>query len=76
MSNFIKFSTIIINTSKIKSIEIKEGIYSITLTTNTFDGFMLFSNGYIKSINDTFELCKKKHPVDYKILTDWINKIK
>jgi hypothetical protein len=76
MNNFIKFSTVIINTSKIKSIEIKEGIYSLTLTTNTFDGFMLFSSGYLKTINDTFTICEKQHPVDYKILTDWINKIK
>lgn len=75
MNNFIKFSTVIINASKIKSIEIKHGIYCVTLTTNTFDGFMLFTSGYLKTINDKFEICKKQHPKDYKILTDWINKI-
>jgi hypothetical protein len=36
---------------------------------------MLFSSGYFKSINDKVELCEKKDPKDYKILSDWINKI-
>jgi hypothetical protein len=75
MNNFIKFSTVIINTSKIKSIQIKEGIYSITLTTNKLDGFMLFTSGYLTSNNYKVEICEKQHPGDYKILTDWINKI-
>ena len=53
----------------------KNNTYIITLTTHTLDGFMLFSSGYFKSINDKVELCKKKDPIDYKILSDWINKI-
>ena len=53
----------------------KNNTYIITLTTHTLDGFMLFSRGYFKSINDQVELCKKKDPIDYKILSDWINKI-
>ncbi len=75
MNNFIKFSTIVLNTSKIKSIEIKQGLYCITLTTHKLDGFMLFTSGYLNSINDRVEICEKQHPGDYKILTDWINKI-
>jgi hypothetical protein len=75
MSNFIKFSSIILNTSKIKAIEMTNTKYIITLSTNTLDGFMLFTSGYFKSIDDKFEICKIQHPEDYKILTDWINKI-
>ena len=75
MSKFIKFSSILLNTSKIKTIEMKNNTYIITLTTHALDGFMLFSSGYFKSINDKFELCEKKDPKDYKILSDWINKI-
>ena len=75
MSNFIKFSSVILNTSKIKAIEMNNNKYIITLTTNTLDGFMLFTSGYFKSINDQVEICKQQHPEDYKILTDWINKI-
>ncbi len=75
MNNFIKFSTIILNTSKIKSIEIKQGLYCITLTTPKLDGFMLFTNGYLNSINEKVEICEKQYPEDYKILTEWINKL-
>ena len=75
MPNFINFSSVIINTSKIKAIEMTNNKYIITLSTNTLDGFMLFTSGYFKSINDKVEICKTQHPEDYKILTDWINKI-
>ena len=75
MTNFIKFSSILINTSKIKAIEMTNNKYIITLSTNILDGFMLFTSGYFKSINDKVEICEKQHPEDYKILTDWINKI-
>jgi hypothetical protein len=53
----------------------KNNTYIITLSTNTLDGFMLFTSGYFKSINDKFEICEKKYPEDYKTLTNWINKI-
>jgi hypothetical protein len=75
MSNFIKFNTLLINTSKIRTIEMKNNTYIITLSTNTLDGFMLFTSGYFKSINDKFEICENKYPEDYKTLTNWINKI-
>ena len=76
MSNFIKFSSIVINASKIKTIHMQNNIYYITLTTNKFDGFMLFTNGYLNSNNDKIEICGKKNPIDYNILSEWINKIK
>ena len=75
MSNFIKFRNLLINTSKIRTIEMKNNTYIITLSSNTLDGFMLFTSGYFKSINDKYEICEKKYPEEYKILTDWINKI-
>ena len=49
--------------------------YIITLSINKLDGIMFFSSGYFKSINDKVEICQKTYPEDYKILTDWINKI-
>ena len=75
MSKFIKFSTLLINTSKIRTIEMTNNKYIITLSINKLDGFMLFTNGYFTSINDKYEICKKTYPEDYKILTEWINKI-
>jgi hypothetical protein len=76
MSNFIKLSSIVINASKIKTIHMQNNIYYITLTTKQFDGFMLFTNGYLNSINDKIEICGKKNQIDYNILSEWINKIK
>ena len=75
MSNFIKFSTLLINTSKIRTIEMTNNTYIITLSINKLDGIMFFSSGYFKSINDKVEICQKTYPEDYKILTDWLNKI-
>ena len=75
MSNFIKFSTILINTSKIRTIEMTNNTYIITLSINKLDGIMFFSSGYFKSINDKYEICEKTYPEEYKTLTDWINKI-
>ena len=76
MSNFIKFSSIVINASKIKTIHMQNNIYYITLTTNKFDGFMLFTNSYLNSNNNKIEIYGKKNPIDYNILSEWINKIK
>ena len=75
MSNFIKLTSMLINTSKISMIEIQNNKYCIHLVENKLDGFWLFSSGYLTSIqNKQIEVCKEKHPIDYKNLTDWINK--
>ena len=76
MSNFIKFISIVINASKIKTIHMQNNIYYITLTTNKFDGSMLFTNNYLNTNNDKIKICGKKNPRDYNILSEWINKIK
>jgi len=75
MSHFIKFSNLIINTSKISKIEIINNTYCIHLVNNTIDGFFLFSSGFINSYNEKITVCKVNHPNDYKILTDWLEKV-
>jgi hypothetical protein len=75
MTHFIKFSNLIINTIKINKIEILHNKYHIHLVNDKIDGFFLFSNGYIDARNDQYEICKDKNPVDYMILTEWIDKI-
>ena len=74
MSNFIKLTSMLINTSKISMIEIQNNKYCIHLVENKLDGFWLFTSGYLKTIQK-IEVCKEKHPIDYKNITDWINKI-
>ena len=76
MSNFIKLTSMLVNTSKISMIEIQNNKYCIHLIENKLDGFWLFSSGYLTTIqNKQIEVCKEKHPIDYKNVTDWINKI-
>ena len=75
MANFLKLTSIIINTSHINKIEIKNNKYEIHLNNNKVEGFIFFSNGTIYSKNDIIEICKNKDPFDYSIITEWINDI-
>ena len=76
MSNFIKLTSMIINISRVSAIEIHASKYLIHVTDDKFDGFWLFTSGYLHSNKDKhIEVCKEQHPVDYKNLTEWINKI-
>ena len=75
MTNFIKLTSIIINTSHINKIEIKNNKYEIHLNNNKVEGFIFFSNGTIYSKNDIIEICKNKDSFDYSIITEWINDI-
>jgi hypothetical protein len=75
MSRFIKFSNMIINTLKINKVEIIDNTYCIHMEHNKIDGFFLFSSGYITSHNERITVCKVNHPSDYKILTDWLEKV-
>jgi hypothetical protein len=69
MTNFLKLTSIIINTSNISKIEIKNNKYEIHLNNNKVEGFIFFSK------NDIIEICKNKDPLDYSIITEWINDI-
>jgi len=67
-SRFIRLSNIIVNTSKIVTIDILPTKYVIFMCNHHLDGGWLFSSGKI-------EICQNKNPMDYIILTDWIKKI-
>ena len=75
MSHFIKFSNLIINTSKITKIEKINNTYCIHIVNNTIDGFFIFTSGYINSYNEKITVCEVNHHNDYKILTDWLDKV-
>jgi len=74
MVNFIKLSSVIINSLKISKIEIFENKYCIHLSKPKIDGFFLFTSGFINTIDDTLVVCKNTHPKDYDSLTEWINR--
>lgn len=76
MSNFIKLTSMIINISKVSAIEIHASKYCIHVTDDKFSGLWLFTSGVLNSNKDKqIEVCKEEHPIDYKNLTEWINKI-
>jgi hypothetical protein len=78
MSRFIKLTNKIINTSQIVRIEIykKPNAYSLFLNQIYIDGYNFFSFGGISSNELSLHIYEDTHKDDYKIITDWINKIK
>ena len=75
MVNFIKLSTLVINSAKIRSIEILENKYCIQLSDVNVEGFFLFTNGTINTLHEKIEVYKVQHPSDYNRLSEWINRI-
>jgi len=73
MSRFIRLTNIIINKNFIHHIEINKDKFIIHLMTNKMDGLFAFGGGASESYNTEFEVCKTKHSIDYKIVTDWID---
>uniref|UniRef100_A0A6C0E3Z4 Uncharacterized protein n=1 Tax=viral metagenome TaxID=1070528 RepID=A0A6C0E3Z4_9ZZZZ len=77
MTKFIKLTNYIININHIHRIVIKPNKYYIHLVSNKFDGFKwdvgVIGIGTIASHNSEIEVCETKHPIDYKILSEWID---
>jgi hypothetical protein len=77
MSRFIKLTNVIVNTNYIHEIIIKPNKYYIM--SKKLDGFELkFAGSGIGWINQQYEqivVCETKDPIDYKIVSDWINKL-
>jgi hypothetical protein len=73
MSNFIKFTSLILNINCIQSIVIKPNKYYINVVANNYQGSKLFGTGNISSYISKIEVCETKNYIDYKILSDWIN---
>ena len=73
MSRFIRFSKLIVNTRKIATIDILPTKYTIFMSNNHFDGWFFVFSGTVESTNNKIEICKNNHPVDYKIMEEWIN---
>ena len=74
MSNFIKFTNLVLNAKYIQSIIIKPNFYHIYVMSNKFEGSNCIGFGTISSHNSEFTVCKTKNSIDYKILSDWIDK--
>lgn len=77
MSKFIKLTNIILNTNDLHSIIVRPNKYYINFASNIFDGSCwCFSKcGVFSSNTYQIEVCKNTHPNDYKLVSDWIDKI-
>ena len=78
MTTFIKFSNAILNATHIHKIIIRPNKYYIYVGPAIVNGFNMNAGaigfGNISTTTSEFEVCKTKHPADYKILEDWIHK--
>ena len=71
--NFIKLTSVVINSGKINKIEVFPNKYCIHLSNQVVDGFFLFTSGYIRTLYERIDICKEKNPNDYATVTAWLN---
>lgn len=75
MSRFIKLSNIVLNVAHINKIDIGKNKYYINLLNNSPSGFYIFMFGVISSEYSNYIVCANKNPSDYKVVTEWLNKL-
>jgi len=63
----------IINKNVIHHIDINKDKFIIHFMTNKMDSIFIFGGGASTSYNTELEVCKTKHSIDYKTVTEWIN---
>jgi len=74
--SFLKLSNLIINTSKISTIEMLENKYLINLTSNRIEGFMMFGSGSLSTTKSVVHIEKDEQSGDYEVVSKWIDNIK
>jgi hypothetical protein len=74
MNKFIKLTNIVINSSHITKINIKDNKYFIEFNKYDFDGFIILTYGQIKTENYILEICKKNNINDFLTISSWIEK--
>jgi len=57
MTRFLKLTNIIINTAKIVTIDVLPTKYTIRMSDQKIDGWLLFTSGSVESINTKIEVC-------------------
>lgn len=72
MVRFLRLSQLIVNTSKIATIDILPTKYTIFMSNHHLDGWMFCGSGDVKSSNNKIEICKINNTFDYRIVEKWI----
>jgi hypothetical protein len=76
MTRFLKLTSAILNTNYIHKILILPNKYYIYCTNYNINGLNIAGTGFIKTTNEfEIEVCETNHNLDYKIVSDFINKI-
>jgi hypothetical protein len=79
MARFLKLTNFILNANDIKKIAIEPNKYYIHLAYKNFNGNLwsvgAFGFGAISSYTDVIEVCGTNHSDDYKLVSEWINKV-
>ena len=76
MSRFLKLTKSIINANQIRIIDFnKPNKYEIHLVSKEIYGYTVFGTGTIESYEPYITVCQEKQPEDYKIVSDWIQKL-
>ena len=77
MPKFIKLTNMLLNVNDISKILIKPNKYYISTVSKHFNGFLwslsIVGLGNITSHGYEIEICETTQPIDYKIISDWIN---
>ena len=73
MTKFLKLTSTIINVSQIQTIQLLPNKYRIHLVSNKHSGFWVYGTGFVSHNKQKYEICEKKHPHDYKIVSKWLN---
>jgi hypothetical protein len=78
MTKFLKITHYLLNTNDIHKIVISHNKYIIHIVNKQIGGYNWnvwgIGFGNISSYTSEIEICKNKHSIDYKIISDWLNK--
>jgi hypothetical protein len=78
MSKFLKLTGMLLNTHYINTIMIQPNKYVIHTTNTKLFGHigLCYGSGYgfVSADKEIIEVCETKHPTDYKIVSEWIQK--
>ena len=75
MTRFLKLTNMIINTAKIVTIDVLPTKYTIRMSDQKMDGWLLFTSGSVESKNTEINVCKTEHPIDYQVVKEWVRNI-
>jgi hypothetical protein len=78
MARFLKLTTMLLNTNDIHKIMINPTKYVIHIESKQIEGILHYSiwNGVGRQLSNVEELevCETKNPLDYKMVSEWIDK--